>query len=87
LLKYLVRDVNRENEDDSYYKYCKSFKHYDLMNPITRESGLKRLEGTSLQDNIRRCILRKLQRKVGEEKGIKNAGEIVNEALGAEGLD
>jgi hypothetical protein len=71
LLKLFVKEVERSGDDDNYFKYYKSFNHYDLMNPITKESGLKRLEGNSLQDSLRKWILRKLQKKVGEETGVK----------------
>lgn len=62
LIKKYVKDRNLKDEHHTYYDHYKSFKHYDLHNPITTFRGVRRLEGNILKDAIKRCILKVAQR-------------------------
>lgn len=85
LVMYLFRRDTEEEEDGDYTKYEKILKHYDLENPVTRASGLSRLEGKSLRENIRKCILKVLIKKV-EAKDEKKIEDAQTNAFGMEGL-
>ena len=60
LSKRFVKAVDRDNSG-TYEDYFKKFKHYDLLNPVTKARGESRLEGKSLRDAIRRWILTRLK--------------------------
>lgn len=48
----------KRSDENLYEKNVKKFDHYDLLNPITRALGISRLQGTTLSDSIRKCILK-----------------------------
>lgn len=84
LCKYLSKTVNRDDSTD-YFDYYKKFQHYDLKNPVTKELGIKRLEGKSLSNSIRKIILNKLLNKVSQI-GIKKVENIESRGFGIAGL-
>lgn len=53
LIKFFVKGVERD-KNGTYFDVYKTFKHYDLQNPITKSNAISRLEGNSLRDAIRR---------------------------------
>ncbi len=59
LRKYFSKKTER-NEEDTYYDNINKFKHYDLLNPVTKYMGESRLEGKSLAYAIRSCLIKKL---------------------------
>ena len=57
--KYFVKKTERD-EEDTYNDNIKKFKHYDLLNPVTKYMGESRLEGKSLAYAVRSCLIKKL---------------------------
>ena len=62
LLKWTDKEVQRDELKNNFH-YEKSLRHYDILNPVTKNNGISRLEGNSLKDAIRRWILYKLKVK------------------------
>lgn len=60
LIDKFVKGVDRDSSG-TYDQYFKKFKHYDLLNPVTKARGESRLQGKSLRDAIRRWILNRLK--------------------------
>ena len=58
--KLFVKEIER-GDSENYFDHFKKFKHYDLLNPVTKARGESRLEGNSLRDAIRRCIINKIK--------------------------
>ena len=58
--KLFVKEIER-GDSGNYYDYYKRFKHYDLLNPVTKARGASRLEGNSLRDAIRRWIINRIK--------------------------
>ena len=54
-----VKQAER-SDSDTYYDHWKTFKHYDLLNPVTKYAGESRLEGKSLNYAIRMWLIKKL---------------------------
>ena len=85
VILYLFNRDSEDDEEGDYYQFEKKLKHYDLENPVTRASGLSRLEGKSLKESIRKCILKVLIGRV-EAKNEKKIEDAQTNAFGMEGL-
>ena len=78
------KSVERDDQS-TYYDYYKKFYHYDVKNPVTKEQGIKRLEGKSLKSAIRKLILNKLLHRVSQV-GVKKVEQIESRGFGISGL-
>lgn len=86
IIKKYVDKVDRDEEGEDYYKYEKTFLHYDVHNPLTRAQGIQRLHGNSLKNSIRRAILQKLENRA-REAGVKELYNLSQDSLGLRDLD
>lgn len=84
LWKYFSKPVNRD-DSSTYFDFYKKFQHYDIKNPVTKEQGIKRLEGKSLKNSIRKLILNKLLNRVSQI-GVKKVEKIESRGFGLSGL-
>lgn len=63
-LKSIFVKQTERKDTDTYYDHWKTFKHYDLLNPVTKYAGESRLEGKSLSYAIRMCLIKKLSVRI-----------------------
>ena len=81
-----VKDIDRDDED-CYTNYIKKFKHYDLLNPVTKAQAQSRLDGHSLRDAIIRWIIKKIEQKVKVKDNDYVLNSIKSDNFGIDGLD
>ena len=86
MIKYFVKEVDR-NDGGSYSKNIRKFKHYDILNPVTKAQGQSRLDGHSLRDAIIRAMIKILERKIDSKENDYQLNNVARDGFGVDGLD